>query len=429
MNRRRFLQSALASGCAFYASARTSAEAPPAADDKLILGAPLTHSDWALKPNIPWGVEGVRHMLDACKACGWSRVYWRALDGGRSLYKSALMRPQGKWDDDSFWNPLGDEDRALANRFTAGLTPARRDEIHRKLDSLDYAHFDSLAAAVNYGHQIGLQIHAWVSINEDDHGWGLQSEFTKKHPEFRWQHRDGRAYKSQLSFAFPEVRTYKLAILKELLDNYTIDGLFLDWIRTGDVRDNPQTDAQGVADSGYETPLIEAFKSKYDRDPHDLPNDDPRWVTLRAQPQTLFMREAHQLLAQRKTRLPMADMVGHPWHYRGEQNKIDGNLRGLLLDVTTWAREGLIDAAVAAGYYRDGGTPAKAREALLKETENRVDVWSYAWVPQTLADIDRDFSLATKTGARQVLLWEADYIDDRANAAELKSAMVKRARI
>ena len=152
-------------------------------------------------------------------------------------------------------------------------------------------------------------------------------------------------------------------------------------------------------------------------------------MTIRAQPQTLFMRDARKLLNQRPSKLSLAVMVGHPWHYRGEQNKIDGNLRGLLLDVTTWAREGLIDAAVAAGYYRDGGTSAKAREALLKETENRVDVWSYAWVPQTLADIDRDFSLATTTGAKQVLLWEADYIDDRANAAELKAAMLKHARV
>ncbi|MDB5319928.1 MAG: hypothetical protein JWN40_1559 [Phycisphaerales bacterium] len=429
MDRRKFLQAGLTSVCAVYANARTSAAEPaPNPDDKLILGVPLTHSDWALKPNIAWGARGVRHMLDACKACGWSKVYWRATDGGRSLYKSALMRPQGKWDDDSFWNPQTDEDRKLLLRFTAGLTPAKRDEIRRTFDSLDYAHFDSLAAAVEYGHQIGLQIHAWVSINEDDHGWGLQSEFTKKHPEFRWRHRDGRAYRSQLSFAYPEVREYKLAILKELLDNYALDGLFLDWIRTGDVRDNPQTDAQGVADSGYEQPLIDSFKKSIGVDPHETPNGDARWVNVRAQPQTLFMRDVRKLIESRKTKLPVAVMVGHPWHYRGEGDKIDGNLRGLLLDVGAWSREGLIDSAVAAGYYRDGGTPAKAREALVKETEGMVDVWSYAWAPQNLADIDRDFSLATKTGAKQMLLWEADYIDDRANAAELKAAMAKRAR-
>lgn len=134
-------------------------------------------------------------------------------------------------------------------------------------------HFDTLAAAVRYGHKIGLLIHAWLSINEDDHGWGLQSEFSKKHPEFRWRKRDGKAYHSQLSFAFPEVRQYKLALLKELL-HYDIDGFLFDWIRTGDVRNNPQTDSDGVANSGYEEPLVKKFKKKFGQDPTRIPNGD-----------------------------------------------------------------------------------------------------------------------------------------------------------
>jgi hypothetical protein len=48
-------------------------------------------------------------------------------------------------------------------------------------------------------------------------------------------------------------------------------------------------------------------------------------------------------------------------------------------------------------------------------------------VPQNVAEFDVDFSLAKKLGAKQILFWEADYIDDRANAAELKAAMSARA--
>ena len=124
----------------------------------------------------------------------------------------------------------------------------------------------------------------------------------------------------------------------------------------------------------------------------------------------------------------MAVMVGHPWHFRGTIDRIAGNLKGLLLDVGAWAREGLVDCVVAAGYYRDGGTPEKAYRALKEETGGKVDVWSYAWVPQTVAEFDRDFNLARSLGARQLLFWEADYIDDRKNAAELKAAMWARSR-
>src|SRR6185369_16389086 len=340
MNRRTFVGRTLLTGAALAANGLTGAEpVEPASPRPLILGAPLTHSDWILKPGMAWGLDGVRHMLDQCKERGWTRVYWRVLDGGRALYRSKLLRPQGKWDDDNFWQPQTEEDRALLERFTPGMSPERRAELLKKFQALDYAGFDTLAAAVRYGRQIGLEIHAWVSINEDAHGWGIRSEFSKKHPEFRWRKRDGTMYHSQLSFAFRDVRQYKLAILEEIL-GYDISGIFLDWIRTGDVRDNPQTDSAGVADSGYEA--LAPFKKKYGVDPHEVPNGDERWVRLRAERQTEFMRAARDLVRDDRRRLPNAALVNHPWHYRGEQNKIDGNLRGLLLDVKTWAREGLV---------------------------------------------------------------------------------------
>jgi hypothetical protein len=104
-------------------------------------------------------------------------------------------------------------------------------------------------------------------------------------------------------------------------------------------------------------------------------------------------------------------------------DKINGSLHSLLLEVNSWGREALMDAAVAAGYYRDGGTAELAYRALQKETESRVEIWSYAWVPQSVADFQRDFVLVRQLGARQILFWEADYIDDRAQAADLKAAM------
>jgi hypothetical protein len=399
------------------------------ADARLALSAPLTHSDWMLKPNGPkWGDDGVRHMLDACKECGWSHVYWRVFDAGVATYKSKwkLIRSGNRAEVDNYFAPRSDADLAIRQKFSP-LPQARAAEILNQLNQMDYGTFDSLAAAVKYGHEIGLKIHAWATINEDDHGWGWQSDFSKAHPEFRWKRRDGSAYRSQLSFAFPEVREYKLALIDELLTRYDIDGLFLDWIRTGDVRDNPQTDAQGVADSGYEQPNVDTFKSKHGADPHGVPNDDGRWVRVRAEPQTQFMRAVRERVAKHSKQAPIAVMVGHPWHYRGLMDPIDGNLRGLLLDVGTWAKEGLIDAAVAAGYYRAGGDAAKAYQSLAAETGGKCDLWYYAWVPQNPEEFIREFKAARQLGAKRMLFWEADYIDDRANAAALQAVMSAKA--
>jgi hypothetical protein len=396
---------------------------------KLTLSAPLTHSDWMLKKNGPkWGDAGVRHMLDACKAAGWSNVYWRVFDAGVSTYKSKFLRAGDKAETDNYFNPQNEADLAIRQKFSP-MTPERSAEILKQLEAIDYSTFDSLAAAIDYGHKIGLKIWAWATINEDDHGWGWPSEFSKAHPEFRWVRRDGRKYHSQLSFAFPEVREYKLNLIDELVALYNIDGLFLDWIRTGDVRDNPQNDNKGVADYGYEEPNIATFKQKYGADPHSVPNDDDRWVRLRAVPQTEFMRAVRRRVnLVHKKQIPIAVMVGHPWHYRGLQDPIDGNLRGLLLDVPTWAKEGLMDFAVAAGYYRAGGDAQKAFHALNEEVAGKIDLWYYAWVPQTPEEFQREFDAARNLGAERMLFWEADYIDDRRNAPALKQVMSAKAK-
>ncbi|HPO13877.1 MAG TPA: family 10 glycosylhydrolase [Candidatus Hydrogenedentes bacterium] len=407
-------------GCMqFGLPAQNAQDLPP----KFVLNAPVTHSDWMLRDGVAWGPEGVHHMLDACKASGWTRVHWRALDGGRSLYKSAMMDPQGKWDPDNFWNPAEPQDRKLMESYTGSMTPESRTELLQKLERYDYGTFDTLAEAVRYGHEIGLEVYAWISVNEDDHGWGLRSRFAKAHPEFCWKKRDGTPYHTQMSFAFPEVMEYKLAVVKEILDNYAVDGLFIDWLRTGDVRDNPQTDAEGVADHGFEEPMLRGFQEKYGVDPKTIPNGDERWVRFRAEPHTVFMRGVRKLATDKRAGMPVAVLVAHPWCYRGMQNKIDGNLRGLLLDLTTWAQEGLINAAAPAGYYMGGGTPEQAYRALQEETNHKTDIWYYTWVPNTPDDFKNDVNRAQALGAKQILLWEGDYIDGRAEKEALQKIM------
>lgn len=386
-----FLATLLACSTTVLFCASASGEEAPSR--KVTLSSPITHSDWMLHNPAPiWGPQGVRQILDRCKACGLKRVYWRCFDGGRACYASRLMDPLHGFDDDNYHR----------GRDSAWVLD--------KLKLYDWGSFDAFKVAITYGHQIGLEVHAWLSINEDDHGWGLASRFTRANPDSRWVRRDGRAFRSQQSFVFPKVRDYKLALLKEILACGP-DGIFFDWIRTGDVRDNPQTDADGIAIYGYEGPNLEQFRAKYGVDPHSVPNADDRWVRLRAEPQTLFMRDAHALIRQQRRRLLIAVLVQHPWGYRGSptDTPYKDNLRGLLLDTPTWAKEGLMDAVVAAGYYRPGGTPEAAYDAVRQETGGRVPVWLFGWIgsrDQFLADVQ----LAKRLGAPQLLLWESDYI-------------------
>ena len=102
--------------------AQATSAAPTSGDAKLRLGVPLTHSDWMLRPNIPWGMPGVRHMLDQCKACGWSHVMWRVFDAGRATYASKLLQRGLHHEENSIFSPQTEADRAAVKRLLPNLT-------------------------------------------------------------------------------------------------------------------------------------------------------------------------------------------------------------------------------------------------------------------------------------------------------------------
>lgn len=381
----------------------------------ITLATPITHLDWVWKyyDLIGHGVESVRYILDRCKSVGWTRVYWRCFDGGRAHYASRLMERASVTYDDDNWHKWGAE--AGPDWWKGQGLP----DIFRQ-----YADFDDLAEAIKYGHEIGLEVHAWVTINEDDHAWGIASRFTREHPQYRWVKRSGLPYNSQLSFAFEEVRKYKLELLREILA-YDIDGVFFDWLRTGDMRNEPQATPEGTADFGYEKPLVEAFEKQYGLHPTRVRNHDPRWVKMRAEPQTEFMRAARDLIRQKRSSLPVSFMGHNPWSTRGATPSVNGNLHGLLVDLQTWAQEGLVDEVVSGGYYTDGANAESAYRHLQSEVGDYCSVWLYEWVPNNVAYFEQTMDLARKLGTKQVLFWESDYIEfpDRRNDAQLRQTM------
>ena len=122
VSRRELIRAAIAAGVlhATRANALVSSPRPMTSSaDKLVLGAPLTHSDWMLKPGIESGPAGVRHMLDTCKACGWTQIYWRAWTADGRCIPARSFAPGDKWDDDSFWSPKDPHDRAWPRKSSA----------------------------------------------------------------------------------------------------------------------------------------------------------------------------------------------------------------------------------------------------------------------------------------------------------------------
>jgi len=97
------------------------------------------------------------------------------------------------------------------------------------------AAYDPLQYAVKLAHERGLEIHAWVNVVRCFSG-SEKSVF--QHPYHIAQRRpdwviksgrDGASY--WLDMGLPEVRHYLISILTELVSNYDIDGLHLDFLR------------------------------------------------------------------------------------------------------------------------------------------------------------------------------------------------------
>ena len=154
-------------------------------------------------------------------------------------------------------------DRALPFARDAGFNHVfvqirgRGDAYYKSLivprsDRIREADFDPLGYAVQRGHQLGLNVHAWVTTyllwsarqpaRSKAHLYNMHPEWLEVRADGFKQRdidlsapRDGSFEGVYLSPTHPEVNPYLRAIFTEILLNYAIDGLHLDYVRYFDL--------------------------------------------------------------------------------------------------------------------------------------------------------------------------------------------------
>ena len=290
----------------------------------------------------------------------------------------------------TIFNPQNDADRAVRQKLLADSrrsAPPRSSSSSRRWTT---ATFDSLAAAIDYGHKIGLKIHAWATINEDDHGWGWR-ERVRQGPSrvpLGPPRRPAVPLAAQLRVPrSPRVQARAHRRAARRTTTSTACSSTGSAPATSATTRRPTPPASPTA--ATKQPNIDAFKtavrhrSARRAQRRRALGPPPRRAAnaVHARRPRAACAQAPQAAPDRRDGRPPLALPRPAW------TRIDGNLRGLLLDVTTWANEGLIDAAIAAGYYRAGGTPREAYKALAEETGGKVDLWYYAWVPQNVGRV------------------------------------------
>ena len=99
--------------------------------------------------------------------------------------------------------------------------------------------FDPLGQAIQEAHRRGMELHAWVNVMPAWRGTkppASPEQLYNKHPEWFWYDQHGKRqplnpFYVSLNPCLPEVREYLVDVFHEIVANYPIDGLHLDYIR------------------------------------------------------------------------------------------------------------------------------------------------------------------------------------------------------
>ena len=192
---------------------------------------------------------------------------------------------------------------------------------------------DTLAVVAAACRDAGIACYASLRMNGDYSATWMgetlprmfNSNFWRNHPEFRVRGKQGED-RIKLSYAFPEVRAFRLGLVREAAER-DIAGVNLDFLRHPDF-------------FGYEEPLVRAFQAKHGIDPRTVSATDARWLAMRAEIMTGFVREVRRAL----------DAVGERRGRRiGLSARVDWKAhRSWGCDIEAWLREGLLDYLVLA---------------------------------------------------------------------------------
>jgi len=177
----------------------------------------------------------------------------------------------------------------------------------------DYPDWDPLALLIKECKARGVKVHPWFVVFREGEG----SRLLREHPEYSAA---GERAEGWACACRPEVRDYVFALYESLADRYQVDGLHLDYIRTGVICKceycREQMRARGIA-IGQER--LDA-------------RDAEEWMNWRTENITSFVRRMHEFTRERGIDLSAAVFTGYP-----------GCILSQGQDWVQWAEEGIVD--------------------------------------------------------------------------------------
>ncbi|MGH7998076.1 MAG: glycoside hydrolase family 10 protein, partial [Brasilonema sp.] len=217
--------------------------------------------------------------------------------------------------------------------------------------------WDPLASAVKLAHERGIELHAWVwafAAGNQRHNQLLNinpsypGPVLAAHPDWAGYDNRGRMIPSGQSKAFfdpanPQVRQYLLSLYEEIVTQYKVDGLQLDYVRY------PFQDPAANRTYGYGKAAREQFQQLTGTDPAKISPRErqlwQKWTEFRTQQIDNFVAQVSQQLRKKRPNLILSAAV----FPLPEQERI----QKLQQHWEVWARRGDIDLIVPMTYAQD----------------------------------------------------------------------------
>ncbi|MBE9039439.1 family 10 glycosylhydrolase [Oscillatoriales cyanobacterium LEGE 11467] len=274
--------------------------------------------------------EGLARVFDRLQQAGINTVFFETINAGYPIYPSRVMPEQNPLINN--WDPL---------ESAVELARERDMELH----------------AWMWTFAVGNQRHNQIVGEKDDYPGPVLSQ----NPDWANYDNSGRmrhlgSGKTFLDPANPEARWYLLRAIDEIVTNYDVDGLQLDYIRY------PFQDPSAKRTYGYGIAAREAFEELAGIDPSDISPDDrdlwEQWTEFRTGQVDSFVAEVSQWLRDRDPNLILSVAV----FYQSTHDRI----HKIQQHWENWVEDGTVDLVVPMTYARDTNRLESITEPLLE---------------------------------------------------------------
>ncbi len=287
--------------------------APPAP------AAPPVRAVWVTRGDYR-SADDVTRIMENCRTAGFNTVIFQVRGNGTAFYRSSF-------------EPWADE--------LGGADPG----------------WDPLAHACREARARSLQLQAWVNVMP---AWrGRQppanpEQLYHRRPEWFWYDQYGNRqalcdFYVSLNPCLPEVRAYLVDVFQEIVANYDIDGLHLDYIRFPN--EPPATPPRSDIDYPYDPVTLALYREETGKAPAD---DKAAWDAWRTAQVTRLVSEIRAMVKRTKPQVVLTAAVG----------AVPDRALRHFQDGRRWAAEGLVDAVYLMNYTDS-----------IEEFERRIGPW------------------------------------------------------